>query len=317
MSNSFKISPSWATEESEGDIFGIQYSNDNSFIGCALSNGQVSLYSGSTGRLSYTLEQSPDHFPVTSLKFHPSSKSFVSVSVDGSVKCWSTRKASVEWEFIEDKNQLFVVSINPNGESFVTAGLDTKIRLYDFESHKISRALERYQIFDSEAVPGHTNRIFSAIFNPKDSNILYSGGWDDTIQIWDLRVNRSVRSLFGAHICSDSLDIHDNMLAAGSWRTTEQLQLWDLRTFRNETTFKWKDQKQCLVYATKFHPNGEFLFAAGSGANEIATFSVKTGNQVGDSIEFDSPIFSIALSKNGNELIAGTEKGKIHSFKIE
>ena len=30
-------------------------------------------------------------------------------------------------------------------------------------------------------LPGHSNRMFAVRFNPLDSNILVSGGWDNTL----------------------------------------------------------------------------------------------------------------------------------------
>jgi COMPASS component SWD3 len=56
--------------------------------------------------------------------------------------------------------------------------------------------------------PGHSNRVFSIKFNPDDENILLSGGWDNTVQIWDIRAGASVRSIFGPHICGDAMDIY-------------------------------------------------------------------------------------------------------------
>ena len=43
-----------------------------------------------------------------------------------------------------------------------------------------------------------------------------------------VRLNYAVRSIFGAHVCGDSLDISGNTVLTGSWRPEEQLQLWDL-----------------------------------------------------------------------------------------
>jgi WD40 repeat protein len=37
--------------------------------------------------------------------------------------------------------------------------------------------------------PGHSNRIFSVKFDPKDDNTLLSAGWDNTVQVeqWQLQ----------------------------------------------------------------------------------------------------------------------------------
>ena len=60
-------------------------------------------------------------------------------------------------------------------------------------------------------------------------NCLVSGGWDNTIQIWDARKDGgAVRSFYGPHLCGDSLDISPDgsKVLTGSWRPEDQVQLW-------------------------------------------------------------------------------------------
>jgi len=47
--------------------------------------------------------------------------------------------------------------------------------------------MERGMGFGPQSAPGHSNRIFCVKFHPNDPNVLLSGGWDTTIQIWDTR----------------------------------------------------------------------------------------------------------------------------------
>ena len=61
--------------------------------------------------------------------------------------------------------------------------------------------------FGPNSSAGHSNRVFSVKFHPEDPNVLLSGGWDNTIQIWDLRTGFSERSIYGPHLAGDSLDI--------------------------------------------------------------------------------------------------------------
>lgn len=81
---------------------------------------------------------------------------------------------------------------------------------------------------DQEA--GHSNRIFCAKFHPKNSNLVVSGGWDNTIQVWDISTRRSVRSLYGPHICGDSIDfdLTGELLLTGSYRKEDPLQVTSL-----------------------------------------------------------------------------------------
>lgn len=72
---------------------------------------------------------------------------------------------------------------------------------------------------------GHSNRVFSIKWMPNDENVLLSGGWDNTIQIWDVRVQHSVRSIYGPHIAGDALDIQGEEILTGSWRADNPLEV--------------------------------------------------------------------------------------------
>ena len=72
---------------------------------------------------------------------------------------------------------------------------------------------------------GHSNRVFSLKFCPDDENLLVSGGWDNTVQVWDIRVGHSVRSIFGPHVAGDSVDVTGQTVLTGSWRPEKCLQV--------------------------------------------------------------------------------------------
>jgi WD40 repeat protein len=306
----------WESREVEGDLFATRVSDDGALVGCTISDGQVAVYSSVTGRLSYLLEQSSEHFPATSIRFNTRvPKSFLVSSADGLIREWSTHRFTITWTINESPNQIFALDLSPEESSFATAGLDKVIRLYDYETQKIKSTLQRTTEFGDDMIPGHTNRIFSLLFHPTDQNLLYSGGWDDSIQIWDLRTNRSIRSVFGAHICSDTLDATGHLLLSGSWRTKDQLQIWDLRTFAVSQTLKWEGDPQCLVYAAKFHPNGTFIAAGGSGSNEVRLISLRNPGRH-EKVLLDGTTFSLCFSKDGKELVVGTQKGGVKCFQL-
>lgn len=73
---------------------------------------------------------------------------------------------------------------------------------------------------------GHSNRVFSVKFFPEDDNTIVSGGWDNTLQIWDIRVGHSVRGIYGPHVAGDAVDINNrNEILTGSWRPESPLEV--------------------------------------------------------------------------------------------
>ena len=86
-----------------------------------------------------------------------------------------------------------LVDFQREGNFFATAGKDTKVRIYDEHTRKI---VSTHSGGQPEICAGHVNRIFSLKWTT-DSNIIISGGWDNTLQFWDPRVSHSIRSIYG------------------------------------------------------------------------------------------------------------------------
>jgi COMPASS component SWD3 len=83
---------------------------------------------------------------------------------------------------------------------------------------------------------GHSNRVYCVKYNYNYDNQLISGGWDDTLQIWDDRVTNSHHYLYGPHICGDAIDIdtQHNHLITGSWRKNSNLQVIQAKKLNNQ-----------------------------------------------------------------------------------
>lgn len=79
--------------------------------------------------------------------------------------------------------------------------------------------------------PNHTNRIFSVKGFKNDANLFFSGGWDGSVRIWDVRVGEApVRKFGGPMVSADSLDLKNNVLLSGNYATQDIVQFWDFTT---------------------------------------------------------------------------------------
>lgn len=157
-----------------------------------------------------------------------------------------------------------------------------QVRLYDAATQKLVCALSA----DSSTV-GHTDRVFSLKYTSRDDDLFVSGGWDDTVYVWDGRCGRAVRSFFGPHVCGDSLDFDPGTgrVMSGSWREREALQLWDLGKGELVETLPWRPargQPPCFIYAAMYGtgPMSRFIVAGGSKANEMRVVDKETGRPV-------------------------------------
>lgn len=77
--------------------------------------------------------------------------------------------------------------------------------------------------------------------------VLVSGGWDRSVKVWDLRIERAVRSVFGPYVCGDALSVRGGRLLTGSWRHSAALQQWDLASGRLMTNLTFHQVRDLAV----------------------------------------------------------------------
>ena len=220
--------------------------------------------------------------------------------------------------FTDKDNEVNALDYNKDGTQFATGGNDTKIRIYDEATKTMITAMEggiRGEVSKAEA--GHSNRVFSVKFT-HDENLLISGGWDNTVHIWDTRVGSTVRLLYGPHICGDALDLRGNEILTGSWRSTNQLELWDFGSCERIREIPWStgqsqfaanSQDPCMLYAAQFSKDsvGRFIVAGGSGSNEAKVFDHEVGDAlVGTVTGLDRGVFSTDFSSDGETVAIGS-----------
>jgi len=77
------------------------------------------------------------------------------------------------------------LDFNCTSERLAVGGNDAKVKIYDDVSP--DKSLLMVLKSTGKMFPGHSNRIYSLKFSNNNEHILYSSGWDDTVQINDLR----------------------------------------------------------------------------------------------------------------------------------
>ncbi len=207
---------------------------------------------------------------------------------------------------------MYALDYNVEGTKFVTAGKDTAVRVYDEATKTLILTMKGGLGYSVKSTPGHSNRIFAAKMLVEDDNMVVTGGWDNTVQIWDIRIGAAVRSLYGPHICGDALDVVGGTIVTGSWRPDHQLELWDYASGNKISDIPWHvlpNQPSCMLYAAQFSkdPQARFVAAGGSGANEAKVFDRHRNSAVvGTVTGLSRGVFTVDFSPDGQKLaIAG------------
>lgn len=97
------------------------------------------------------------------------------------------------------------------------------------------------KIIEFKAIEGHTSKIFCVKFDSEDANILFSGGWDRNVLMWDLRAAKRVAAINGPMICGEAIDTDSRSfkLLTGSHAKSDNISLWDIRTMGHLRTIPW------------------------------------------------------------------------------
>jgi len=294
-----ELSPAYSVQAETTAIFSVRFSPDDAFLAAASDRGPISIYNNSTGREAYRLNRNGTH-PVKQVCWRPEQEDaslrtrgvLVGASTDGRLRQWHVTSTQCLHEFGEpdETGQLFCVDYSADGTRLVAGGLQD-LWVFDEETKQQTARLS-----GGETTAGHSNRVFAVRFHksPDEPSTVISGGWDSTVQFWDLRVGCAVRSINGPHLCGDSLDVSadGSLLMTGSCRHERQLELWDTKSGRCCRTIAWRgpgfEAPPCHLYASRFSSDpGSSLIAAGGtfangGGGEVKIFDRSGTSRAGD-----------------------------------
>jgi WD40 repeat protein len=231
------------------------------------------------------------------------------------VEIISIEKNSVIFSFQEEGNFINCSDHNEDGTFFATAGQDARMRVYDSENPD-----KVLHVYSRLANPTHANRIYSLKFYPDNKNLIASGGWDESLILWDIRTPHTANFIYGPLICGDSMDLRNNEILTGSWRQNRQLQIWDIRTLKETAYMEWKltdfPKEKPFIYSCIFEKKfGKYIIAGSSGVNEIRLYENGRKYECLDiEVGFKKGIYSLDSSKFKNQFCYGSEKCGIYSI---
>ncbi|KAI8617166.1 WD40-repeat-containing domain protein [Chytriomyces sp. MP71] len=326
----------------QSEVFSLKFSPDDEYIAAALGNSNIQIYSTSSNEMVRTLvppfESGASVFPCTTVMFRPDSSGYKNKNVlvagyaDGRIIHWHFTSGQVISTIQEEDLQINSIAYQNKpdgfpGQFFAACASDPVIRVYDAQNHKKVYEMSGGQGFESA---GHSSRVFASKFHPTDQNILISGGWDNTVQVWDLRVAHSIRSIYGPHICgTDALDFNGpgTEILTASFSKTDQLQTWDYSSGQLIETIPWSimegEKRDSLLYSASFGRCGksggaQYVVAGGCGPNnEVKMFNLQTKRAIGVAQGFSHSVYSVALSHNEKMVAAGGSFKAVYAYDVD
>lgn len=265
----------WTSQHQNSDIGALRFSPDGKFLAITCFNGYAYVRNSSRSRITGHYLVSEENSPILSVKWGPKNQDLLYFSAsDGTISSWSAQEQKELWSIKEEGNTVNSIDISPNGENFASVGSDSVLRIYNVENQQIVSKLSTTSYIKGR-VTGHTNRVYAAYY--VDENMIASGGWDNTVILWDTRSGTAARSIFGPSICGNGITAINckKTLVTGSWRGEKQLQFWDIGSGNNiKSVNVGAPPNEIFVYAIAATPNQQFIACGGSHANRISFFRV-------------------------------------------
>ena len=320
------------------ECFTLRYDETYKYIAAGYSTGILGIYNLEKPELSkeYKKSYTLSTFPITCLRWKPfNNTTLIAVTAEGYILQVHSKSGKVLQEMIEENNPLMCVDYSPDGMLFATGGNDKYVRLYDDNTKTLIKKLERHR-FD---LPEHSNRIFAVKFSKKNTNLLISGGWDNTLLLYDIRAREVQNYLYGPHICGDGIDLKDDLLLTVSWEKEDQIQMFDLRMNKKIGVFQMilddkesNDKKSSLdnvsyLYSCRFNPTNNTFCVTGSNKNYLRIYDYNNLNSdnlvekrikgILDLNDLQHPCYCCDYNIKGNRLVYGSAKSKIDFLDLK
>ena len=167
------------------------------------------------------------------------------------------------------------LAFDPESKTLISGGDDTLIRLWDSETTRCTQTLK-----------GHRSGVWAVAYQAgvqasKDqershSNLIATGGFDQTIRLWDSATGQCIKVLESRAGWIHSLAFNPNkpLLASGS--IAPIVQVWDLETGECAQQLQGhRDQ----IWSVAFSPDGQYLASTGAD-HEVKLWDVETGECV-------------------------------------
>ena len=143
------------------------------------------------------------------------------------------------------------------------------------------------------------------------------------IYIYIIPIGLNVGSIYGPHICGDALDIYDDEILSGSYRSKDTLQLFSLIGRELKKVIEWDPESKSeasLVYTAEFNKQGGKLIAAGGGGaggqNEVRIFDRAQKEAPAGAIYLPRTTLSLDWGNKSDILAMGCADGRLRIVEV-
>ncbi|XP_063674471.1 uncharacterized protein LOC134811531 isoform X1 [Bolinopsis microptera] len=300
-------------------VFSLDFTKDGTRLAVGYGSGDVTLHDTKTAKLTCCPSRKSEQLPVTGLQFRSQDRSeMLYCLASGPIFLQRIEDESnvVDVMTTDEENEINTLDVSEFGYYFCTAGKDRNIRIYDWEKFKPFSVLGPLTEGDyigppEDTLTQHGKRIFSVKFSDESPYHLVSGGWDNSVKVWDLRTGQVVKSMstgsnFGPKLCGDALAIKGDLCVTGSLLPENAIELWSIKEGRRIACLPYESPKLRGEYVLVVKFCGDNHVIAGSATcHDAQIISIAQEKVVSRIDGFRRSVSSLAVSSSGKVAVAG------------
>jgi WD40 repeat protein len=259
----------------------------------ASSDRTLKVWDVKTGECLQTLR---GHYrKVNAVAVHPDGHIVASASDDSMVMIWDLVNNACLYILQGHYSCVNAVAFHPDGQRLISASWDHRLRVWDYRREECLQILAE-----------HTNWVNAFLLHPDGCRVV-SASTDSTLKVWNLETGACLKTLRGHMGGVRAVALHPDGRRVISASTDHTLKVWDLAKGNCLQTLQGHTGR---VKAVVVHPDGDIAFSA-SDDGSLKAWNLESGACLGTLIG-DAAFNCIAITKDGNQVIAGDSAGVVH-----